>query len=80
MTTANWSSPQGGVLWQAACISLMVQCRSSRSLLRARWFTAAEGPEPQGAPLPSPGHWGLRLPSRPPPSPPLAARGTVGRS
>lgn len=36
MTTANLSSPEGGVLWQAACISLMVPWRSARSLVRAR--------------------------------------------
>lgn len=53
MTMANLSSLQGDILWQAACISLMVQWRSSRSLVRARWFTVAKGTEPHGATLPA---------------------------
>lgn len=41
------------MLWQAACISLMVPWRSARSLVRARWFTVGNGTEPHGAALPA---------------------------
>ena len=78
MTTANLSSLEGDMLWQAACISPMVPWRSARSLVRARWFTVGTVTAPHGAAFAA----GMAVPLPPtrPPSLPLAARGTVRRS